>query len=123
MTNSSFLQNSLLVPKVYDEFTSQYTLMTEWVDGQRLIDMNVRSPEGKKTISMLLNAYLVQLLETGLLHADPHLGNFLMADDGRLCVLDYGLMTEVLVRRPLPCPVDPSPPPPPLAPTAFQTCY
>lgn len=43
----------------------------------------------------MLNSYLVQLLDNGFLHADPHPGNFLLQDDGTLCVLDFGLMTEV----------------------------
>lgn len=43
----------------------------------------------------LLNSYLVQLLDNGFLHADPHPGNFLLQNDGTLCVLDFGLMTEV----------------------------
>ncbi|CAN0100711.1 unnamed protein product, partial [Sphacelaria rigidula] len=43
----------------------------------------------------LLNSYLVQLLDNGFLHADPHPGNFLLQEDGTLCVLDFGLMTEV----------------------------
>ena len=44
----------------------------------------------------LLNSYMVQFLETGFLHADPHPGNFLLMPDGRLCILDYGMMTEIL---------------------------
>lgn len=42
-----------------------------------------------------MNSYLVQLLDNGFLHADPHPGNFLIQEDGTLCVLDFGLMTEV----------------------------
>lgn len=57
------------------------------------------TPEGKerlkKVIATLLNSYLAQLLESGFLHADPHPGNFLCTPDGKLCVLDMGLMTEV----------------------------
>lgn len=49
----------------------------------------------KKIVATLLNSYLAQLLESGFLHADPHPGNFLCTPDGRLCVLDMGLMTEV----------------------------
>lgn len=37
----------------------------------------------------------LQLLETGLLHADPHPGNLLRTPDGRIAILDFGLMTEV----------------------------
>jgi aarF domain-containing kinase len=43
----------------------------------------------------VLNAYLVQLLETGLLHADPHEGNLMRTRDGRVAILDYGLVTDV----------------------------
>ena len=32
---------------------------------------------------------------TGLLHADPHPGNFLRLDDGRLCVLDFGAAAKL----------------------------
>ena len=44
--------------------------------------------------SSLRLAY-VQLLETGFLHADPHPGNLLRTPDGKICILDYGLMTQV----------------------------
>ena len=42
-----------------------------------------------------LECTLCQLLETGLMHADPHPGNVLMLPDGRLCYLDFGLLVEV----------------------------
>ena len=41
----------------------------------------------------------MQLLETGLLHADPHPGNLLRTADGKICILDFGLMTEVAPER------------------------
>jgi tRNA A-37 threonylcarbamoyl transferase component Bud32 len=37
----------------------------------------------------------LQLLETGFLHADPHPGNLMRSNDGRIVILDFGLMTEV----------------------------
>ena len=36
-----------------------------------------------------------QLLETGLLHADPHPGNLLRTPDGKVCILDFGLMVRL----------------------------
>jgi len=44
---------------------------------------------------LLLNAYMVQFLETGFLHGDPHPGNFILMEDGKLGILDYGLMTTI----------------------------
>jgi len=41
-----------------------------------------------------LNAYLVMLLETGTLHCDPHPGNLLRTEDGKLCILDFGMTLD-----------------------------
>jgi hypothetical protein len=49
----------------------------------------------QKLVETLLNSYMVQFLDTGFLHADPHPGNFLLCPDGRLCILDYGMMTTI----------------------------
>ena len=42
-----------------------------------------------------VNCSLQQLLEHGFFHADPHPGNLLAMEDGRLCYLDFGMMSEV----------------------------
>ena len=49
----------------------------------------------QELFTSLPNYCLIQLLETGFLHADPHPGNLLRTPEGRICILDYGLMTEV----------------------------
>lgn len=54
-----------------------------------------RASDVRELCNTLLSAYLIQLLDTGLLHADPHPGNLIRTNDGKICVLDFGLMTEV----------------------------
>ena len=49
----------------------------------------------RELCTTLLNCYLIQLLETGFLHADPHPGNLIRTPQGQICILDFGLMTEV----------------------------
>ncbi len=68
-------------------------LTCEWVNGEKLSESN--AADLLPLVTTALNCYLVQLLETGFLHADPHPGNLLRTPDGHLCVLDFGLMTEV----------------------------
>ena len=41
----------------------------------------------------------MQLLETGFFHADPHPGNLLRTKDGKLCILDFGLVTEMTQKQ------------------------
>ncbi|KAG5187551.1 protein kinase:ABC1 family [Tribonema minus] len=99
MGKSAELGEAILVPRVFQQFTTRYLLISEWVEGQRVSAIDVDAPGGRerlqKIVATLLNAYLTQLLDSGFLHADPHPGNFLCTPDGRLVILDYGLMTEV----------------------------
>jgi len=44
---------------------------------------------------LLVQAYLTMLLDTGVLHCDPHKGNLLRTTDGRLCILDWGMTLDV----------------------------
>ncbi|CAN0562993.1 unnamed protein product, partial [Ectocarpus sp. 12 AP-2014] len=38
---------------------------------------------------------LTQLLDTGFFHADPHPGNLIRTPEGKLAILDFGLMTQI----------------------------
>eukprot|EP00531_Pseudo-nitzschia_arenysensis_P000798 CAMPEP_0116142814 /NCGR_PEP_ID=MMETSP0329-20121206/15109_1 /TAXON_ID=697910 /ORGANISM="Pseudo-nitzschia arenysensis, Strain B593" /LENGTH=920 /DNA_ID=CAMNT_0003638075 /DNA_START=232 /DNA_END=2995 /DNA_ORIENTATION=+ len=87
------LKDVVLAPKVVQDFTSGKVLMTEWIDGERLD----RSSQSDVTIlcSICMNTYLTMLLEMGLLHCDPHPGNLLRTPDGKLCILDWGMVTTI----------------------------
>ena len=45
-------------------------------------------PKHTHTVGVI--AYLKQLLDTGVFHADPHPGNLIRTPDGRLAILDFG---------------------------------
>ncbi|KAJ9524782.1 hypothetical protein QJQ45_024403 [Haematococcus lacustris] len=98
------------VATVHQELTSRKVIVTEWIEasggasgfacaglhwlqGERLADST--ASDVKALCSTLLNCYLIQLLETGLLHADPHPGNLMRTADGKIVILDFGLITEV----------------------------
>ncbi|EIE22124.1 ABC1-domain-containing protein [Coccomyxa subellipsoidea C-169] len=87
----------ITVAEVYENLTSREILTTAWVQGEKLSEST--AADVRELCSTLLNCYLIQLLETGLLHADPHPGNLLRTADGRICILDFGLMTEVAPER------------------------
>jgi aarF domain-containing kinase len=90
---------TVVVPQVFRELSSEKVLVSEWIEGTKLSKIDTSTERGKETVRtlsrVLLNSYLAQLLETGFLHADPHPGNFLVTSEGKLCILDYGLMTTV----------------------------
>ncbi|KAI2500242.1 phosphotransferase-like protein [Fragilaria crotonensis] len=84
--------NAVMAPIVVEDFSTERILVTEWVKGVRL-DQST-ADDVPRLCSVALNAYLVMLLETRRLHCDPHPGNILRTDDGRLCILDFGMTLD-----------------------------
>ncbi|QDZ23378.1 ABC1 domain-containing protein [Chloropicon primus] len=76
-----------------DELCTNKVLITEWIYGERL-ELS-EEEDVAKLCGLALTAYLTMLLDTGVLHADPHPGNLLRTDEGKLCILDWGLTTEI----------------------------
>ena len=76
-----------------DALCSRRILTTAWVDGERLEESS--AGDVARLCGVALNAYLTMLLDTGCLHADPHPGNLMRTRDGRLCILDWGLVTNI----------------------------
>ena len=93
------LHNSkIAVPEIYKEITSRRVLTMEWIDGTKLTNLEEVKKLGidpDEMIEIGVQCSLEQLLEHGFFHADPHPGNLLALKDGRLCYLDFGMMSEV----------------------------
>jgi predicted unusual protein kinase regulating ubiquinone biosynthesis (AarF/ABC1/UbiB family) len=85
----------ILVPHVVHE--SGNVLVTEWVDGtplSRIISSGTQ--EQRDRAGLLFVRFLFSgPARAGLLHADPHPGNYRLLDDGRLAVLDYGAVNRL----------------------------
>ena len=82
----------LRVPRVADELTRERVLVLEYVDGTKLSAIEGARPE---VADELWRAYLKQILMDGAFQCDPHPGNFLIDNDGRLALLDYGMIAFV----------------------------
>ncbi len=88
----------IAVPQIYREATSRRVLTMEWFDGVKLTNLDSVKRLGidpNEMVEIGVNCSLQQLLEHGFFHADPHPGNLLALPDGRLCYLDFGMMSEV----------------------------
>jgi predicted unusual protein kinase regulating ubiquinone biosynthesis (AarF/ABC1/UbiB family) len=94
-----------VVPHVLHD--SPGVLVSEWVGGTPLSHI-IRdgSQEQRDRAGLLLVRFLFSgPARAGLLHADPHPGNFRLLDDGRLAVLDYGAVNRL--PDGLPAPIGP----------------
>ena len=98
MARTEVVRGAVKVPHVFRGLSGRCVLTQEWVTGRKLTEITADPASGPvraKLVQTLLNSYMVQFLDTGFLHADPHPGNFMLMPDGRLCILDYGMMTEI----------------------------
>lgn len=78
MAASESARGVVVTPAVVGRLSSRVILVQEWVSGTKLSDLP-RTEENRarseKAVRTLLLSYMVQLLETGFMHADPHPGN------------------------------------------------
>lgn len=88
------LDGRVYAPRVIGAASSGRVLTTEWVDGERL-DATAEKADVPRLASLAMNTYMDMMLESGTLHCDPHPGNLLRTADGRLCILDWGLVTAL----------------------------
>ena len=85
----------VLVPAVVHQ--AGQVLVTDWVDGKPLARIIASGTQKERNrAGLLLARFLFSGPErTGMLHADPHPGNFRLLDDGRLVVLDFGAVNRL----------------------------
>jgi predicted unusual protein kinase regulating ubiquinone biosynthesis (AarF/ABC1/UbiB family) len=85
----------VLVPRIVA--SAPKVLVSEWVEGRPLSSI-IR--DGDREIRDLAGFRLAEFhysspARVGLLHSDPHPGNFMLTDDGRLCVIDFGAVAQL----------------------------
>jgi predicted unusual protein kinase regulating ubiquinone biosynthesis (AarF/ABC1/UbiB family) len=84
----------IVVPAPIDDFISSRVLTMSYITGTKVTAMNRVTlvdidPDG--LAEELIRAYLHQILIDGFFHADPHPGNVLVTEDGRLALVDLGM--------------------------------
>ena len=87
--------DEILVPRVVA--AAPKVLVTEWIDGTPLSRVIASGSPAQRDLAGLRLATLHFSAPTraGLLHADPHPGNFRLLPDGRLGVLDFGAVARL----------------------------
>jgi predicted unusual protein kinase regulating ubiquinone biosynthesis (AarF/ABC1/UbiB family) len=88
-------EQAVVVPEIVHELTRQRVIVLDFVEGQRIDRLQVSDNEAKRITAVLIEMYIQMMLIDGLFHADPHPGNLLVTPDGRLALLDFGMVVRV----------------------------
>ncbi|MDQ4029689.1 MAG: AarF/UbiB family protein, partial [Actinomycetota bacterium] len=85
--------DELTVPRVIRPYVTERVLVLERVHGEKVAAGHGLPPERARELAReFFRTYVRQVTVEGIYHADPHRGNVLLTDDGRLALLDFGLL-------------------------------
>ncbi|WP_267383071.1 ABC1 kinase family protein [Cyanobacterium sp. uoEpiScrs1] len=95
-----FDPKDLVVPKVYWEVSTKKILVLEWLNGKPILSADLSIPSSRQSVekykqkitTLLFRAFFQQLYIDGFFHADPHPGNIFYLDDGRVAIIDCGMV-------------------------------
>ncbi|MDE3024538.1 MAG: AarF/ABC1/UbiB kinase family protein, partial [Acidobacteriota bacterium] len=86
----------LVVPAVVRPLVTERVLVLEHIDGGKVTAAHGLAPEPASDLARaFFRAYVFQVVVEGVYHADPHAGNVLLTPEGRLALLDFGLLGRV----------------------------
>jgi ubiquinone biosynthesis protein len=83
------------IPQPVNDYTTKRVLTMDYVRGRKITKLSPIARldvDGRVLAEELFKAYLKQVLVDGLFHADPHPGNVFLTDDGRIALLDLGMV-------------------------------
>lgn len=86
------------VPRVYWRYASPRVLTLEYLPGIKISHYEALEAAGleRRVLAQLgAKAYLMQILNNGFFHADPHPGNIAVSPEGALIFYDFGMMGQI----------------------------
>jgi len=92
----------IVIPRPIDDYSSSRVLTMELVRGRKITAITPlmrQDFDGLGLARELFRAYLHQIIVDGFFHADPHPGNVFLTDDGRIALLDLGMISHLSPSR------------------------
>ena len=86
-------QKFVNVPKVYENLSSKQLLTMSWLEGEKLTEWLKKEPSLKERNKIALNmfrAWYLPFYYFGIIHGDPHLGNYSINIKNEINLLDFG---------------------------------
>lgn len=83
------------IPRVYKSLSTPNMIVMEYVPSEKISEIKNPKVNPKKVCEAIINSYIIQTMENGLFHADPHPGNLGFTSNGKLVFYDFGLVIRL----------------------------
>jgi len=90
--------SNIVFPNYYPEYSSPKILTMDWLEGRPLgevINSGISPEIGSKLGQAMWDFYHFQMHTLKAVHADPHPGNFIITEDFKLGIIDFGCVKEI----------------------------
>jgi predicted unusual protein kinase regulating ubiquinone biosynthesis (AarF/ABC1/UbiB family) len=82
---------SVHVPEVVPDYSTDRLLTMSWLKGEPLLNWKARSQEERDALAInMFRAWYVPFYFYGVIHGDPHLGNYSVRPNGSVNLMDFG---------------------------------
>ncbi len=92
----NFTENhTILIPAVYPDLLSEKVIVMDKIEGVKIDDIKAIDSFGINRSDLAqrgVNAYFKMIFEDGFFHADPHPGNIFVMPDGKIGLMDFGIV-------------------------------
>jgi predicted unusual protein kinase regulating ubiquinone biosynthesis (AarF/ABC1/UbiB family) len=92
----------IVIPRPIDGYSGARVLTMDLIKGRKITALSpvvLQDVDGQGLAAELFRAYLHQIVVDGFFHADPHPGNVFLTDDGRIALLDLGMVSRLSPSR------------------------
>ncbi|MFO7913849.1 MAG: AarF/UbiB family protein [Desulfotignum sp.] len=91
-------ESDIVIPEVFTEYSTPKVLVIAFISGTKITpDLEFPQDQRKRLAGIGLRSAILQILDHGFFHADPHPGNMVITRDHRLCLMDWGMVGRLTV--------------------------
>ncbi len=86
------------IPKIHWDLTTRRVLSMEYIEGCKINDLDSLAERGVDRDELVLwasRAFLHMMFKDGFFHCDPHPGNLMVDDEGRIGIIDFGMNQRI----------------------------
>lgn len=84
-------EKNVHVPEIISELSTSRLLTSTWLEGKKIMTFLDADIHTRNTLAMnMFRAWYVPFYQYGVIHGDPHLGNFTVREDLSINLLDFG---------------------------------